>query len=50
MIKTIMFVCVMSRVLHGDSFRLYRQIDSEYELISESNSPTDFDDLIPWDN
>ena len=40
----------ISRGLHGDSFRLYRQIDSGYELISESNSPTDFDDLIPWDN
>lgn len=40
----------ISRGLHGDSFRLYRQIDSGYELMSESNSPTDFDALIPWDD
>lgn len=41
----------ISRSVHGDVFRLWHFLDNNtgYELLSESDSPVNFDDLIPWD-
>ena len=38
----------ISQEIHEGTFRLWHQVPDGYELISESDSPLDFDDLIPW--
>lgn len=38
----------ITRHVHDRIFRLWHKIDTGYELVSESDSPVDFDDLIPW--